>query len=273
VGNDVGVATLGVVDPAGAARRVEGQDAVVGEPSEQLGRLLHDREVGGEHEVEALVEADLLHHASHERSDLHVREAVFLGHVGADRGGDEADDDLRGVVDRREDLAAFAHVVEGAGGAGAHALSTRDAVGHVERRAGGRAHPHLSLAELEGKDARTHDLGARGHAQSARDALVLVTNDELVVAHNRGARPHVQSGLEMHLVSAGFLAQRAGVLRGAAAGQATRGFFPGLRLGKPQLDLGETVQTILDLELGHDGPRERRECLELCFRKVLKRAA
>ncbi len=178
-----------------------------------------------------LVEADRAHQAGDERRGLLRRLAVLRGDHAADGRGDEADDHLGRVVDRSEHVAALAHVVERAAGAGAHALAAGDAVG-LDRAAGRRgADGEAGPAELEGQHAGALDLGAGGDAPSAGDALVVVADDERVVAHDRHARPHVQRLDVGHQLLGRLLAQRADDPCLAAAAQAAGRLGPCLRLG------------------------------------------
>ena len=272
MGDEARIALLHQVDPAGAAGGELGHDTAFAHPVQELGRLLEDGQIGREGEVKDPVEADGPHHAGDETGRLAELDAVPGGDHAPRCGGHEPDDEFGGVVEGHEHVRAFADVVEGAAGAGSDALATGDAVGVDQRASVVGSHRELTAVELVGQHRRAFDLGAGRDAQSARDALVVVPDDERVVADDGHVRTPVQRLYVHHSEVRRGLAQVADEPRLAAATQTTGCLGSRIGLGEPEFDLGESLGAIGGGQRGHLMALNSRERLVVTLRWAIHRA-
>ena len=175
---EVGGVLLHPVRPRRAAARQERELAALGEALDELGALLHDRDVGGEVGVEHLVEAEAaqrgVYLAGRELAGLH---AERLAERDADSRSDLHEADLLGVLKRIPDFLRLVVLVYRAHRAVRGALAALDAGRLGELDAGGGGHHGLLAAadELERPDV-LHLLAHLG-AAAALDALVGVEDD------------------------------------------------------------------------------------------------
>ena len=175
---EVGSVLLHPVGPRGAAAGEERERAALGEALDELGALLHDRDVGGEVSVEHLVEAETAERgidlAGSERAGLHAK---GFAERDADGRGDLHEADLLGILQRGPDLLRLVVLVDGAHGAVRGALAALDAGRLGELDAGGRGHDRLLAAADELKRPDVLHLLAHLGAAAALDALVGVEHD------------------------------------------------------------------------------------------------
>ena len=178
IGLELGELVLHELDPGGAAGGQQGQGAAVGNTVQELGRLLHDGQVGGVGGVVDLVEA----HAVQGGDDLAhgvlaLGQAEGLGHGNTDGGSDLGHHAGVLVAQGVPDLGHV--VVDGqrTGGADHAALAAGDAVGGGQVPVEGGADIGLGAAVGEAQDTDALDLRADADTVAAEDALVGIADD------------------------------------------------------------------------------------------------
>ena len=177
MGDHLGMALLDELDPRGAARGEHGHGLARLDAVDELARLLHDGEVGGDVHVEHMVgaeAADGCHHLALDvGADGHIER---FAQRRADGGRREEHDLLGGVGERLPHVLDGGIFGEGADGAGDDALTAAHAdglgKGHIERRTDVDVE-----ASADGADGVDVLLAAGGDAAHAVDALVVVSDD------------------------------------------------------------------------------------------------
>ena len=174
----MGVLILNVLNPAGAAGGEHGQLCSGLELFHELGRFLHDGEVGGQGGVEHIVSAEHLECGDDLAHDRNVSgDAELLTYADADRGSDLNCDLLGGVENGLPHFADLVFDYYGAGGtyrgalAAAHALG----IGELVVKAAGDIGLNAAVSKIYRMDVLY--LGAHPDALAAENALGGIADD------------------------------------------------------------------------------------------------
>ena len=165
--HEVRVGLLHVLNPAGAAGGEHGELVAALELLEELGGLLHDREVGSEVRVVHNVGAEAAEGRDELAGDGGVGgHAEFLGEADTDGRRELDDDALILIVQHRPELANLIVDGDGARRADGGALAAADALrlGEHLAEAGGDKRLLAAVVEVDGADIL--HLGAHAHAQT-----------------------------------------------------------------------------------------------------------
>ena len=166
------------LDPGGAAGGQQRQFDTSFHTVEELGGLLHNRQVGGERSVVDLVEAqavqdvdDFAHNA------LAALNAEGVAHGHTDGGGYLSHHTDLGITQSFPNLVGVGVDADGAGGAVDTALAAVDAEGLCNLLVEGGHHHGVGAAEGEAQCADALELVAGADTVAAEDALVGIADD------------------------------------------------------------------------------------------------
>ena len=170
---------LAVLDPSGRAGGDERELAALLDSLEELGSLLHNREVGGEVHVVNAVEAETLYSRDHLALDVSTRlVAEALADCSADRRCGADCDVLLRVGDSVEHLLSVVLFVERADRAGNYTLTAADTAGLGELLLERGADVGIKSAVVSADNADALHILAGCYAAAAEDTLVVITNEE-----------------------------------------------------------------------------------------------
>ena len=174
----MGVLILNVLNPAGAAGGEHGQLCSGLELFHELGRFLHDGEVGGQGGVEHIVSAEQLERGDDLAHDGNVSgDAEFLTYADAHGGSDLNCNLLGGVEDGFPHLADLVLDDDSTGGADRGALAAAHAlgIGELVVKAAGDIGLNAAVSKIYRMDVLY--LGAHPDALAAENALGGIADD------------------------------------------------------------------------------------------------